>query len=230
MAVIEERIGNIFDSPPNSVLIHACNTKGHWGAGVALAFKKYSPSAYHRQKRHCTGPARPNQNTTKHRESLLGKCLLIAPQRSRSTVTAVDTNSYDSEPTPAEEEKRFWIACLFTSRSYGKNVDTPDSILEATASAVEDLRVQIDAFHAEKEELERHVEGDKRRTEGRTWCEEDVMRLEMGDCYSVRINSGLFGVPWQKTKAVLEKAGLDMVVVRPPDEEKKTARKRKATE
>ncbi len=38
---------------------------------------------------------------------------------------------------------------------------------------------------------------------------------EMGECYSVRINSGLFGVPWRDTKRVLRVAGVDMVVVRP---------------
>lgn len=43
---------------------------------------------------------------------------------------------------------------------------------------------------------------------------------EMGSCYAVRINSGRFGVEWQKTKAVLEAGDLDVTVVRPREEEK----------
>lgn len=57
--------------------------------------------------------------------------------------------------------------------------------------------------------------------------EELLSRLEMGDCYSVRINSGMFGVLWEETKAVLEKHKVDMVAVRPPDEENKPAKSRK---
>ena len=44
-------------------------------------------------------------------------------------------------------------------------------------------------------------------------CEEETE--VMGECYSVRINSGLFGVPWVETKRVLKGGLLDMVIVRP---------------
>ncbi|KAL8894419.1 MAG: hypothetical protein Q9192_004341 [Flavoplaca navasiana] len=37
----------------------------------------------------------------------------------------------------------------------------------------------------------------------------------MGECYSVRINSGLFGVSWVETKRVLKASLVDMVIVRP---------------
>jgi len=37
----------------------------------------------------------------------------------------------------------------------------------------------------------------------------------LGQCRAVRINSGKFGVPWARTKKVLEERSLDMVVVRP---------------
>ena len=43
---------------------------------------------------------------------------------------------------------------------------------------------------------------------------------EMGNCCAVRINSGRFGVEWQKTKAVLEAGDLDITVFRPEAEEK----------
>ena len=41
-----------------------------------------------------------------------------------------------------------------------------------------------------------------------------------GKCYAVRINSGKFGVEWQKTKAVLEAGDLDITVFRPEEEER----------
>lgn len=45
------------------------------------------------------------------------------------------------------------------------------------------------------------------------------MDEEMGNCYAVRINSGRFGVEWQKTKAVLEAGELDITIFRPEEEE-----------
>ena len=40
----------------------------------------------------------------------------------------------------------------------------------------------------------------------------------MGKCYAVRINSGKFGVAWQRTKAVLEAGELDITVLKPEGE------------
>ena len=84
---------------------------------------------------------------------------------------------------------RFHIGCLFTSTGYGKNVDDPEDILKNTAKALKDLADRIS------------VERD--------------LGLDLGDCRAVRINSGKFGVPWKKTKRVLEGGPLDIVVVRP---------------
>ena len=41
---------------------------------------------------------------------------------------------------------------------------------------------------------------------------------EVGSCHAVRINSGKFGVAWQRTKAVLEAGDLDITVLRPEGE------------
>ncbi len=87
-----------------------------------------------------------------------------------------------------------YIACLFTSLDYGKKVSPAKEILNNTGKALEDLARQV----AERREL-----GE-----------------ELGTCYAVRINSGKFGVEWQKTKAVLEAGDLDITVVRPEKVEK----------
>jgi len=63
------------------------------------------------------------------------------------------------------------IGCLFTSKNYANNVDSPDKILKATEKAVADLI--------------------KQNTEDK----------EMHMC---KINSGLFKVPWKRTKKILK--------------------------
>ncbi|KAK0503641.1 hypothetical protein EDD18DRAFT_1344490 [Armillaria luteobubalina] len=62
---------DIFSAPENSILVHACNTKGSWGAGIALAFRERYPEAFTVYNQHCKeqGPA------------TLGTCLLIPGER-----------------------------------------------------------------------------------------------------------------------------------------------------
>ncbi len=71
-----------------------------------------------------------------------------------------------------------------------------------------------------KEKREKLVEqdGDDERLRALTAeidTEEEESGGEMGGCYSVRINSGLFGVPWKETRRVLKKGDVNMIVVRP---------------
>jgi ADP-ribose 1''-phosphate phosphatase len=111
--------GDLFLAPPNSILIHACNTLGSWGAGIALAFRSKFPDAFEIYKAHCKAHSN---------EELIGTCLVI---RSRE-------GGHD-------------IACLFTSRAYGRRKDPPEEILNATRGAIKDLQRQNDegkALHA----------------------------------------------------------------------------------
>ncbi|KAL8801807.1 MAG: hypothetical protein Q9182_004214 [Xanthomendoza sp. 2 TL-2023] len=222
--MIAERIGDIFDSPPNSVLIHACNTKGSWGKGVAAAFKKYSPSAFQTYNHHCTCPPSPTTSLSTHQNSLLGTTLLIPP-------FPTSPNPKPSpKPTSAEHKKKFWIACLFTSAGYGKATDPPSAILNATERAIQDLSRQIYSQtnkrkdpHALKPSYEpavdRGEEHDNKDLNTETLptaipSKENAIAGEMRGNYSVRINSGLFGVPWRDTKGVLKRGDIDIVVVR----------------
>jgi len=99
--------GDLFSAPTNSILVHACNTQGSWGAGIALAFKQRYPDQFEVYRAHCK----------EHGEALASTCLLIPGER------------HD-------------IACLFTSRAYGRRKDSPREILCATRSAVGDLMRQ----------------------------------------------------------------------------------------
>jgi ADP-ribose 1''-phosphate phosphatase len=144
---------NIFAAPDNTVLIHACNTKGSWGAGIAVAFKTFCPHAYEVYHTHCLST--PVQT---------GTCLLIPPCES------------DAGP-------KHWIACLFTSAAYGKKKDAPEEILRNTETAVRDLLVQVQLARGRDEMIA-----------GLRMC---------------RINSGRFGVEWERTEAVLRGMKID---------------------
>ena len=162
LQVVEEN-GDIFVAPPNSVLIHACNCEGLWGAGIAKAFKDHYPKAYQIYHAYCvkTDPA-----------DLPGTAFLIPPQ----------SDSHD----PDEVSARHFIGCLFTSRGKGRTKDSPTKILANTGPAVRDLLNQI----AE-------------------WNADEPLSLPAGDISMCKINSGLFRVPWGKTKTVLEAIEVD---------------------
>src|SRR5262245_35871573 len=100
--------GDLFAAPQGSILVHACNTVGSWGAGIALAFQSKYPQAFRQYAAHCKEHGS---------DDLIGSCFLIRGE------------THD-------------IACLFTSRAYGKRKDTPEEILGATRTAVQDLLKQ----------------------------------------------------------------------------------------
>lgn len=88
---ITHHIGDIFDAPANSLLIHACNCKGSWGKGIAESFKRRYPAAFKVYQAHCKKT--PNKQ-------LIGTALLIPPQRN--------------------DRYQQFIGCLFTSAATGK--------------------------------------------------------------------------------------------------------------
>lgn len=112
------KTGSVFNAPEGSILAHACNCMGSWGSGVAAQFKKEFPGAYEEYRNYCIGAP--------YIGSMEGTTLLI-----------------DALKT---DDKDFYIACMFTSIAYGKNLPIPQKILENTAKAVWDLRKQ---FHGD---------------------------------------------------------------------------------
>ncbi|CAK1358170.1 unnamed protein product [Cercospora beticola] len=156
---LNHSISNIFSAPPNTLLLHACNTEGSWGAGIALAFKKSYPSAFETYRDHCR--LTPS-------DELIGTALLIPP----------------SEEDDSDSSKHF-IGCLFTSVSKGQRKDSPDKILRATGTAVKDLVKKVGEWNDEQKEK------------------------KVGEVRMCKINSGLFGVKWERTQAVLEAIEVD---------------------
>ena len=59
--------GNLFDAPKGSIICHAVNCKGVWGAGIAKAFKDRYPVAFIFYSDMCSANG----------AGLLGSCLLL---------------------------------------------------------------------------------------------------------------------------------------------------------
>lgn len=183
---------SIFSAPPHSILLHACNAKGSWGAGVASAFKAHYPTAYSIYRTHCLQPSRIKTNCAlrSHQQSLVGTTLLISPQ-------------------DEDGSTEHWIACLFTSHGFGRSVAQPEEILDATGWALVDLKRQIVVGdHDNDNHKNSDGDGEEKMKERKA-----VMTKGMGDCWAVKLNSGKFGVPWVKTRQVLDQAGLKITVV-----------------
>ena len=120
--------------------------------------------------------------------------------------------------TKSTKPKRnsFYIACLITSEDYGKNVDSEEDILRNTRNALNDLNYLIEDAKVEELKLFRKADSDANAVK------EYEKHVPIGDCRAVRINSGKFGVPWERTKSVLKDGLLDIVVVRPKRDSKKS--------
>jgi ADP-ribose 1''-phosphate phosphatase len=146
--------GDIFASaPPGTLLIHACNTRGVWGAGIAKAFKTSYPAAYTNHNDFCTKKPHNKSNPVP-----TGTAQLIPPQ--------------------ASDAQGHWIGCLFTSAGYGKTKDTEKNILMNTGKAMNMLLELV-----------------KKAEEG--------IEDKIGEVKMCMINSGKFGVEWEKTEEVL---------------------------
>jgi ADP-ribose 1''-phosphate phosphatase len=113
---ITDRTGDLFAAPANTLLIHACNTVGSWGGGIALAFRNLYPAEFRVYRAHCARST-PNQ--------LVGTALLIRPQQQQQSSGGGGRGHY--------------IGCLFTSRRFGAARDPPERILRATVPAMRHL-------------------------------------------------------------------------------------------
>ena len=99
-------------------------------------------------------------------------------------------------PPQDEDGNHYWIACLFTSIGYGHGRSSEDVILTSTQKAMSKLKDVLDSMS----------QGRQRGAKTNVWA--------------VRLNSGKFGIEWEKTKNVLEGCGVRLKVVRPAEKGK----------
>ena len=102
----------MFEAPNGCLLVHACNTQGVWGSGIAEAFKGRYPKAYAAYRAFCTKKHSASNPVPTGTTQLLASC---------------DAN------------RSHWIGCLFTSAKYGKAKDKPDVIVGNTIQAMQML-------------------------------------------------------------------------------------------
>ncbi|KAK0244570.1 hypothetical protein EDD85DRAFT_808667 [Armillaria nabsnona] len=86
---------DIFSTPENSILVHACNTKGSWGAGIALAFRERYPEAFTVYNQHCEEEG----------SATLGTYLLISSGRHDIACLFTSKHTADRRTSPS----RFWM-------------------------------------------------------------------------------------------------------------------------
>ncbi|KAI7353451.1 hypothetical protein KC320_g3985 [Hortaea werneckii] len=217
LKVVESK-GDIFAAPSNSLLIHACNCEGSWGAGIAKAFKTHYPSAYEVYHAHCT---------SHDPEDLIGTALLIPTfhgddhdddstrtrmKSDRKTKTTAAAGNKKLKSSEQQNKDHHFIGCLFTSRSKGaKKRDSPSQILEATGSAMRDLLKQVVKQQSdpksnigEDASSSASDNNDEEDDKGKTKKQVAQNGQPVEEIRMCKINSGLFNVPWEKTKAVIE--------------------------
>lgn len=61
MVEIVYKPGSLFDAPYGSLLVHACNSRGVWGRGIAKEFKERFPGAFVTYSRFCQSGAQPGE-------------------------------------------------------------------------------------------------------------------------------------------------------------------------
>jgi ADP-ribose 1''-phosphate phosphatase len=169
------------------------------------------PKAFEIYENHCLGIRRGLR--TDFTPRLEGTCLLIPPQESDyDYITMVSSPSRPESRSRGKSKgngwtnrrkisnktkvRRHWIACLFTSIGYGAYRDGEDDILRNTERAMEDLVTQVLEMRGREKTQEERAEGDEN---------DDHEGDEPGALWACKINSGKFGVEWEKTARVLRR-------------------------
>lgn len=103
---------SLFDAPKGAIIIHACNTKGVWGSGIAAEFAKRFPAAERIYKEHCA----------KYEDNNLGKSLLIPTQD--HMIGCLFTSNFKNSPDEIVAYTRAAIHNLITKNLANKPLHT----------------------------------------------------------------------------------------------------------
>lgn len=110
---------SLFDAPEGAIIVHACNSMGVWGSGIAAEFKKRYPRAYIQYKTYC-------QTLLNLGEDISGSSNII------ENIYSTDNHK---------------IGCLFTSSGYGNKKDNVPTIIANTAKSIVDIIQQAIDFN-----------------------------------------------------------------------------------
>lgn len=84
---IEYRDGDLFTVPPHSILVHSCNAKGVWGAGIAKQFKARFPHTHQQYVDFC------KSSWTKSSQELVGQVFIFSENNYR-IASLITSNGY----------------------------------------------------------------------------------------------------------------------------------------
>jgi ADP-ribose 1''-phosphate phosphatase len=101
---------SLFDAPKDSAIIHACNSMGVWGSGIAKEFKTRYPHSY---------------------KEYLDTCTIFNGE----TGSAAGTASMSS----AHVDEVHWVGWIITSHNYGPKRDSIAEIKVHTTLALQSL-------------------------------------------------------------------------------------------
>lgn len=88
--MIEYRKMSLFDAPEGSLLVHACNSQGKWGRGIAAAFRDLYPESYVEYARFC-------ERMKIHYGSAVGHAYITAGENERGVGCIVTSHHYSPE-------------------------------------------------------------------------------------------------------------------------------------
>lgn len=109
---------SLFDAPKDSVIIHACNSQGVWGSGIAKPFKEKYPQSFQDYNKFC----------------------LMANEERGTACGRAQLSSYpDSES--------HWVGWIVTSHDYGPKKDSPEQIKVNTTLALAELCKKLYLAH-----------------------------------------------------------------------------------
>jgi len=203
---------NLFDNTSPSrttIIIHACNTQGVWGAGVALEMKRRFPQAYGAYRAFCLEEkAKREERKGKVRQigkrsrvgdkgeggedgnedQLVGKCMLTFVPPPPLPASTSNPGTTTNTRTPS----KLIIANLFTRSMYGpltpqelSHTNTyTSSLLSATSQSLTALLSGL---------VDLHTQG--------ILSKDDLQNMELR---MPKINSGRFMVEWDLTRRVVE--------------------------
>lgn len=109
---------SLFDAPEGEPIVHACNSQGVWGSGIAKAFHELYPHSFNDYNRFCK-----SWNAT------------------RGTATGL------ADMSCLHETEKHWVGWIVTSHDYGPAKDSPELIKINTTIALQDLCKKLYMAH-----------------------------------------------------------------------------------
>jgi ADP-ribose 1''-phosphate phosphatase len=109
---------NLFDVPNESIIVHACNSQGVWGSGIAKPFREKFPFSFIDYSKFC-------MIANKERGTACGRAGL----------------------STFNEAESHWVGWIVTSHDYGPKKDSPELIKIYTTMALMELCKKIYMAH-----------------------------------------------------------------------------------